>query len=92
MKTKDHEIDPQAATGTVATLFELRAEAQAQIDSRDETLIAAGEELARRQAEIERLQAALALGQVMLDSLNDENEFNPDTVHAFAVALGELAY
>jgi predicted RNase H-like nuclease (RuvC/YqgF family) len=44
------------------------------------------------QAEVERLRAALTLGQVMLDSLNDENEFNPDTVHAFAVALGELAY
>ncbi len=37
----------------------LRAEAQAQIDSRDETLIAAGEELARRQAQIERLRAVL---------------------------------
>ena len=42
--------------------------------------------------EVERLRASLTLGQVMLDSLNDENEFNPDTVHAFAVALGELAY
>jgi len=75
------------------TVDELRAENErlkADLEVKNEVQSWRVEWLAM-EAENERLRAALTLGQVMLDSLNDENEFNPDTVHAFAVALGELA-
>jgi hypothetical protein len=37
----------------------------------------------------ERLRAILAKGSVMIDSLDDEGEFDVDAVHAFAAALNE---